>query len=82
MLKFSFGFRLLNDEEKEVISKVLKPFGFLYEGHGTCQVTEEGKVIYHLDFNTGPVATLGYELGAKLRKALKADEVYKMGNKL
>lgn len=81
MLEFDFDYRLLNNEEKKAISKVLKPFGFLYEGHGTRQ-DGDGKVIYHLEFDTRGVATLGPELGRKLRRVLGADEVYLMGSKL
>ena len=72
---------LLNQKEKDIISQVLKGYGFSLWG-GSSEIRENGKIIYHLAIEKGPAATFGETLGLKLKMALGADEVYDMGFRL
>ena len=68
------NFRILNSEDKENIEKVLKSTGYKLGG-GSREVTDDGKINYHLSLHISSAATIGTKLGQDLRKVLKADEV-------
>lgn len=72
---------LLNKKEKDIISQILKGYGFELWG-GSSELRENGKIIYHLAIEKGPAATFGPTLGPKLKMALGADEIYDMGLRL
>lgn len=79
---FEKNIRRLNEVEKRVIAKIIKPTGYIYSGEGSCEIRDDGKLVYHISFNKGSAASVGTILGYKLRKALGADAIYYMGNEI
>lgn len=68
--------RILNDREKDIISKRLKKYGYLLSGGSV----ENG--IYHLGLNTRGAATVGSNLGPDLKNCLNAKAVFLNGKQI
>ena len=79
-----YNFRKINERERLYIEDAISDFGVM-ELYGGSREEKDGKIIYHLSFysaHLSPISPEAGKVGRRIKKVLRADEIWLYGTKI